>query len=128
VRYEVTVTLEDGLWVADITGEGLGPAATDVARFADLDTEVRDLIAGLTDSDPGEAELSWRYVVGGQDVTTPIEVLILAERNFESAARVRDEARQLVLGELRGAGLAQKAIGDILGVSHQRVHQLLNAS
>jgi hypothetical protein len=128
VKYEITVTLEDGLWVADIAGEGLGPAATDVARFPDLETDVRDLIAGLTDTDPGEAELAWRYIIGGRDVTTTIEILMLAEHNFESAARNREMARQLVLDELRGAGVAQKAIGDVLGVSHQRVHQLLNSS
>lgn len=58
--YDVTVTREDDLWVADITGEGLGPAATDVERFADLDTEVRDLIAGLTDADPGSLGLAIR--------------------------------------------------------------------
>jgi hypothetical protein len=33
--YDVTVTREDGLWVADIAGEGLGPAATDTERFGD---------------------------------------------------------------------------------------------
>ena len=39
--YDVTVTREDNLWVADIVEL---TAATDVVRFADLDVEVRDLI------------------------------------------------------------------------------------
>jgi hypothetical protein len=128
VKYEVTVTREDGLWVADITGEGLGPAATDAARFEDLDDEVRDLIAGLTDVGPDEIEFTWRYVIGGQDVTDALEMLRLAERGLRSAQEAHEAVRQVVLLELRDAGLTQSAIGDVLGVSHQRVHQLLKVS
>jgi hypothetical protein len=128
VKYEVTVTREDGLWVADITGEGLGPAATDAARFEDLDDEVRDLIAGLTDVGPDEIEFTWRYVIGGQDVTDALEMLRLAERGLRSAQEAHEAVRQVVLIELRDAGLTQSAIGDVLGVSHQRVHQLLKVS
>lgn len=45
--YHVTVTRDSGLWAAVV--DGLPPhvvGATDVERFADLDVEVRDLIAG----------------------------------------------------------------------------------
>jgi hypothetical protein len=128
VKYEVTVTREDGLWVADVTGEGLGPAATDAARFEDLDDEVRDLIAGLTDVRPDEIEFTWRYVIGGQDVTDALEMLRLAKRGLRSAQEAHEAVRQVVLIELRDAGLTQSAIGDVLGVSHQRVHQLLKVS
>jgi len=55
--YEVTVSREDDLWVAVVAG--LVPAATDVEHFGDLETEVRDLIAGLTDSDPDDFALTW---------------------------------------------------------------------
>lgn len=59
--YEVRMTREDNLWVADV--RGLPPhliGATDVERFADLDGEVRDLIAGLTDTDPDDFAIAWR--------------------------------------------------------------------
>lgn len=39
-------------------------AATDTVHFADLEAEVRDLIAGLTDSEPADFELTWRYKIG----------------------------------------------------------------
>ncbi|HEU5416238.1 MAG TPA: hypothetical protein VFV41_01020 [Streptosporangiaceae bacterium] len=87
--YDVTVTREDDLWVADITGEGLGPAATDVERFADLDTEVRDLIAGLTDADPGSLGLAWRYEIGGEDVTELIASLAVREDRLREATSSR---------------------------------------
>ncbi len=128
MTYQVTVTREDGLWVADVAGEDLGPAATDVQRFSDLDVEVRDLIAGLTDTDPDELDLEWRYVIDGKDVTNTIKRLMLAEANLRSAEEMREELRQIALLELHGTGLPQSAIGDVLGVSHQRVHQLLKVS
>ena len=59
--YGVTVTRDSGLWVAEIAG--LPPrmvGVTDVERFSDLDVEVRDLIAGLTDTDPDSFDLTWR--------------------------------------------------------------------
>lgn len=55
--YNVTVTREDNLWVADIAGL---TAAVDVESFAELDVEVRDLIAGLTDTNPDDFVLNWR--------------------------------------------------------------------
>jgi hypothetical protein len=126
--YQVTVTREDGLWVADIWNAELGPAATDAARFTDLDTEVRDLISGLTGSEPDEAVLAWRFVIDDADVTLAVTRLLDAEAELRNATRARTEARSQALRELADAGLPQSAIGDILGVSHQRVHQLLKAS
>jgi hypothetical protein len=60
--YGVTLTREDQLWTANV--DGLPPhmiGITDAERFADLEVEVRDLVAGLTDSDPDTFELSWRW-------------------------------------------------------------------
>jgi DNA-directed RNA polymerase specialized sigma24 family protein len=126
--YQVEVTREDGLWVADIWGPGLGPAATDTVHFADLESEVRDLIAGLTDTEPGDFELTWRYTIGGADMTSTIGRLLEAEVGLQQATQAHDEARRAALRELASTGLSQAAIGDVLGVSHQRVHQLLKAS
>ena len=128
MTYQVTVTREDGLWVADVAGEGLGPAATDVQRFGDLDIEVRDFIAGLTDTDPDELDLEWRYVIDGKDVTFEVSNLLVAENALRSLERTYELMRQTALGALHDAGLPQSAIGDVLGVSHQRVHQLLKVS
>jgi hypothetical protein len=126
--YQVEVTREDGLWVAGIWGPELGPAATDTVHFADLESEVRDLIAGLTDTEPGDFELTWRYTIGGADMTSTISRLLEAEVGLQQATQAHDEARRAALRELASTGLSQAAIGDVLGVSHQRVHQLLKAS
>jgi hypothetical protein len=126
--YEVTVTRDDGLWAAVISG--LPPqmiGATDVERFAELDTEVRDLIAGLTDADPDSFGLAWRYEFGGRDVTSLIIDLTGSEHAYAQAAAARDAARREVIRVLLEAHLSQSAIGDVLGLSHQRVHQLAKA-
>lgn len=127
--YDVTVTREDDAWVADIHGAQLGPAATDVDRFADLDVEVRDLIAGLTDTDPDSIDLTWQYVIDGVDVTKQIDALVHAEAEYAEVSHARQAAREQLLQTLSGeTSLPQSAIGDVLGLSHQRVHQLLHAS
>jgi hypothetical protein len=126
--YRVDVTRADGLWVADIWGPELGPAAADTVHFADLEAEVRDLISGLTDADPGEPELTWRYNIGDADLTHTISRLLEAEVGLQKATKAHEEARRHALRELADTGLSQSVIGDVLGVSHQRVHQLLRAS
>jgi predicted XRE-type DNA-binding protein len=123
--YDVTVSREDELWVADITGM---TAATDVLRFSDLDVEVRDLIAGLTDADPDEFEIRWHHRAGDDDVTALIEELAEVEAAAEEATARRDAVRLEIIRRLSAAGLSQRVIADVLGLSHQRVNQLANAS
>ena len=60
-EYDVAVMREDNLWVAVVAG--LAPAATDLEHFGDLETEVRDLIAGLTDSGPADFAIAWHISV-----------------------------------------------------------------
>jgi hypothetical protein len=125
--YEVTVVRDDAMWVADVLGAGLGPVATQTDKFADLDTEVRDLIAGLTDTGPDSFGLAWRYVLDGRDVTSVIVDLAESDHAYRQAAAARDAARREVIRTLLNARLSQSAIGDVLGLSHQRIHQLAKA-
>jgi hypothetical protein len=60
ITYDVTVTRDGTLWAAVVDGlPSHFVGATDVERFADLDLEVRDLVAGLTDADPESFDLRW---------------------------------------------------------------------
>jgi predicted XRE-type DNA-binding protein len=123
--YDVTVSREDELWVADIAGM---TAATDVLRFGDLDVEVRDLIAGLTDADPDEFEIRWHHLAGDDDVTALIGELAEVEAAADTATARRDAVRLEIIRRFSAAGLSQRVIADVLGLSHQRVNQLANAS
>lgn len=124
--YEVTVTREDNLWVAVAQGlpEGLVGAA-DFDHFADIEDGMREVIADLTDSDPGRFDVIWRYDLGGDTTKTVLEYLA-AQRSAHEAVDRRDQARAKLVRTLRGK-LSQRAIADLLGLSHQRVNQLINS-
>lgn len=120
--YTVTVSREDDLWVAVITGVG----ATDTPRFEDLETEVLDYIAGMTDTDPEDLTLQWRYLVGDRDVSNVVCTWLNAARalrRLQETAAVHDQERLNLVRELAGP-LSQRTLADMLGVSHQRVNQL----
>lgn len=129
--YDVIVTREDNLWVADIVGL---TAATDVEHFASLDVEVRDLIAGLTDTEPDDFAINWRYEVNGRDVTDRFHRFLAVEAELRAQTRRaqelqerRDAERLALLRDLAEAGLSQRAIGDAVALSHQRVHQIIKS-
>lgn len=121
--YDVTVTREDNLWVAVV--RQLMPGATDVEHFADLDTEVRDLVAGLTDSDPGNFDLHWHYEFNDQDVTDALVRLRNIAAHLAATQADYEQARLGALRALNEAGLSRRAMADAVGLSHQRVQQLL---
>jgi predicted RNase H-like HicB family nuclease len=124
--YDVTVTREDNLWVAEV--KDLRGGATDAERFADLNEEVRDLIAGLTDTDLGHFDVRWHYVQRDHDFTTVIEALRTWEEQAELAMASRDEARRAAIGAMRRLGLSVRDVADVVGLSHQRISQLERAS
>lgn len=119
-RYEVQVYREDELWVADVGDVGV----TDMLRFADVDVEVRDYVSGMTDVEPDGFDLRWHYRAGDDDVTDLIEGLTEVEIDMQHTTARRDTLRQEIISRMSAAGLSQRAIGDVLGLSHQRVHQL----
>jgi hypothetical protein len=120
--YRVVVTREDNLWVAVV--DGLPGGATDVARMVDLETEVRDLIAGLRDVDPDDFEINWHYEQGSHDLTSIVGRLRASELAAEEAVHQRDEARRAAIVAMRDAKLSLRAIADLVGLSHQRVQQI----
>ncbi|MCP2252163.1 hypothetical protein LY13_000902 [Prauserella aidingensis] len=123
--YDVVVTREDGLWVAVV--DGLPGGATDVDRMRDLESDVRDLIAGLRDLDPEDFEIRWHYRQGEHDLTPAVALLQEREQSAEEAVRKRDEARYSAIVEMHEAGLSYRTIADLVGISHQRVQQLASA-
>lgn len=127
--YDVAVTRDDNLWVALVDGVG----ATDVEHFSDLEVEVRDYVAGMTDADPNDLAIHWRYEVNGRDVTDALARFMAAERELRGAmeleaakAAARDAARLDAINAVRVAGLSQRVAADVVGLSHQRVHQLVS--
>ena len=121
--YSVVVSREDGLWVAVV--EGLPAGATDVEKFEDLHDAVCDLIASLEETDPDSFWIDWHYQLGTQDLTVLIENLREWEHLAEHAARHRDVTRKAAVESMRSAGLSYREIADVIGLSHQRIGQLV---
>ncbi|HEY4455406.1 MAG TPA: hypothetical protein VGN81_13935 [Pseudonocardiaceae bacterium] len=121
--YSVVVSREDNLWVAIV--DGLPAGATDVEKFEELDDAVHDLIASLVDVEPDTFWIDWRYRLGTQDLTVLIENLREWEHRAEQATRHRDATRKAVVDSMRSAGLSYREIADVVGLSHQRIGQLV---
>lgn len=126
--YTATVTREDGLWVAVVAE--INPAATDVEHFNEIKPAVRDLIGGLTDKDPesGDFRVNWIFLHNGHDYSAAIEQLEAAEFEADRAVAHRDVFRRAAIKTMQRAGLSLRDIADVMGMSHQRVHQLTTES
>jgi predicted XRE-type DNA-binding protein len=126
--YTVTVTREDNLWVAVVT-DGLEEGfvgANDFERFADVDPGMREVIADLTGIPPAQFNVTWRYEFNGENATALVLEFQEANRIAEDMVEWRDKVRSHLVSEL-GRTLSQRAIADLLGLSHQRVNQIAHA-
>ena len=82
----------------------------------------------MTDADPSSFDLHWHYRAGDDDVTDLVQELGEIEIARAHTTARRDSLRREIIGRMSAAGLSQRAIGDVLGLSHQRVHQLASAT
>ncbi len=118
--YRATVTRDGRFWLVRVDGVG----ATQARHLRELDAMTKDLIVVMT-GDPEE-------VVVDYDIRLPAEVqdhlrrseelrAASAEAQAAAAAEVRSAARQL-----HEQGMGLRDVGKVLGVSHQRAHQLVS--
>ena len=123
--YRANVTREDGYWVAVVAG--LRGGATETRTFAALEDEVRDLVAGLTDTDEDSFGLELAL---SDELKRVREVVGAMERIREALAEVREqyEATQREAARtLHEEHLSARDSAKLIGVSHQRISQLLNS-
>ncbi|MFC7342404.1 hypothetical protein [Saccharopolyspora griseoalba] len=123
--YTAAISREGNMWVAVV--DGLPGGATDTPNFADLEVFVPDLIASLTDSDPADFAVEWRYEHGGRDLTEALANYLEWEKWSRFATAKRDEARRIAIDDMRAAGLSLRAIADATNLSHQRIAQIAEA-
>lgn len=119
-RYTAEVTRDGKFWLIEVPELG---AHTQARNVGEIEVMVRDLIALRTDT----AEDSF-------DVDVRIEMPASVRAHLDAAAAERDAAAAAnhaasvemrdAVRELRAAGLSVRDIGAVLGLSHQRAHQL----
>jgi hypothetical protein len=118
--YRVTAKRWARGWELHIDGEGV----TQSRSLADAEGMVRDYVALLHDVAVDSFDIEITPEVGGgldDSVRTAREAVASAETARRSAAK----ASRAVAARLRGAGLTGRDIAVVLGVSAQRVSQLL---
>ena len=84
-----------------------------------------DLVAIMTDSDPGSFDVTVTVELPSAARTYLERAHEQRERAAEANAAAADYSRKAAR-ELADAGLTMRDIGQALGVSHQRAHQLVN--
>jgi len=123
--YQVDVVRDDGWWImhARIPKTIIYSQAK---RINDVEPMIRDAIAGVLDIDPGSFALKLIFDLDAgvlEQVNRAREVSLEAAEVQERASR---ESRAAVQA-LREEGLTLKEAGYFLGVTPQRVAQLLNS-
>lgn len=120
------VTRHDGLWSAIVHGipDGIS-AGYDVEHFAELRDSVREALIDLLEHD--QFELQWAFGGPGHDYTRALGVAHTQAEAVTIAREHLERARFEAIAEMQGAGLSYRDIADALGISHQRVAQLVKA-
>ena len=117
--YDVTIAKEGKYWLVRIPAiDGL----TQARNYAEVELMAREYISLVRDVDLAEVSIASVAVEGVSEVIRQAAEERARAKELESAAsrRVREAAKSL-----RSSGVSLVDIGAILGVSHQRVHQLI---
>jgi predicted RNase H-like HicB family nuclease len=122
VRYERD---RAGWWVATVRGQS---AQTQGRTIEQARERIREALAALLDVAPSA------IVIGSEDVRlAPAERKALSQAH-KAAAKAQTQAKQAeramhsAVKSLVKSGLSLRDAGELLGVSRQRVHQILGAA
>jgi len=123
--YRVDV-IRSGQWWAIEVPE-LPGVFSQVRRIDQVDEAVKEAIAMMTDADEADVSIDVEVESG-----TDIEALLATLKQSSSAAEAAREQetadRRHVIEQLRSKGLPNRDVATLIGLSHQRVAQILKAS
>jgi hypothetical protein len=119
--YTVRVSREEPWWVAVVGG--LPGGATEARRLSQLEPEVRDLIAGLTDSSEDAFELDWTYDLP-PELARPVRQFVEARTRRQAAERDYAVAQEEAVNALIVEHVSVRDAAELLGLSYQRVAQV----
>ena len=127
MSYKAVATHHPPWWAIEIT-EGLPDlmfAHTQVRRLTAVERTAREVIASLTGVDPGEVEIEITIQMPAA-LAHVHAALTEAEETAQNAARSAREQRIRAARIARDEGLTTRESALLLGVSHQRISQLIN--
>ena len=122
--YDVTLSRgESGAWVGRCDAVRGNTQAATVRGALD---GLRDVIALVDEHEPGE--IQFRRIEISDELLGASEVLAEAVADRRALAKAETTARASTRRAVRGltdAGITRRDVGALLGISHQRVDQLL---
>jgi len=122
VRYEAEVTREGRWWMVAVSQiDGL----TQSRRLGDVELMARELIAVTKGVDVGEIEVDVHVrSVGSIDIDARLESIGRARAEASRLEREASRDAAALARDLVSQEIPLRDVGAILGVSHQRAHQL----
>jgi hypothetical protein len=124
MKYDVEVTREGRWWMISIPAlDGL----TQARRLDEVEDMARSYISVDTDAPPSTVELGKVSIwVGTDEVNTAHDEIAALRAEARAAEERAAERAREVANRLAAADVPVRDIAAVLGVSHQRVSQLVN--
>ncbi len=125
--YEVAVTRSGDWWTIEVTS-GLPVnvlGVSQVRRLNDAENIARRLIADLLEADPSAIEIDLNVDLPA-DLALALETYRSAEKIETDARSSAAQMRSVAATTLLEANLTMRESGLILGLSHQRIKQLVD--
>jgi len=124
-NYRVNVVRSGDWWAIEVPE--LPGTFSQVRRLDQVEDAAREAIAMMTDTSESEFIMDV-HIESGPD----IDALLAALKESVAAAKAARERegadRRAVIEELRSKGLPNRDVAKLIGLSHQRVAQILKAS
>jgi len=121
ITRNVTIDREGAYWLVRIDGTG---GLTQARRYGEVETMAREYVALVEDVPIDQVSIGGITVQGASEVLAQAVAERRQAQALEATAnmKIREVARKL-----RAKSVPLAEIGQILGVSHQRAHQLVVA-
>ncbi|HVA60586.1 MAG TPA: HicB family toxin-antitoxin system [Mycobacteriales bacterium] len=120
--YRANVERDGRFWLVRVPEVGV----TQARHLREVELMARDLIALVTDTEPSTFNLD-----------VEVQMPAAAKRRLDRAVRLRNQAKdtqaqaaeelRAAAQELAKSGMTVRDIGQLLGVSYQRAHQLVSS-
>jgi predicted RNase H-like HicB family nuclease len=122
--YTAKYRLENGAWLVELVDE---PRVHTFGRtVAAARDAIRDATALWFDVDPRAFDLVEDFSLPGGAVDDQVRAALKARDEAAVADRIASDKTRAVAGRLVDSGVSMRDVGSILGISHQRVHQLVH--